>query len=177
MGGAFGANPGDNGVVGQTNSDINAGVNGRNDGRGFGVFGFSQGGAGVEGHSEAADGVVGFSTNGTGVLGRSAKNGVAGQTTSDVDAGVNGRNDGRGFGVFGLIQGGVGRVEARRVAWLDKPRVMSMRASTAETMAEALASLASARAGTVWRAIAPTASALSGSAPTASPGGFYGMCG
>src|SRR4029434_1977361 len=108
MGGAFGANPGDNGVVGQTNSDINAGVNGRNDGRGFGVFGFSQGGAGVEGHSEAADGVVGFSTNGTGVLGRSAKNGVAGQTTSDVDAGVNGRNDGRGFGVFGFSQGGLG---------------------------------------------------------------------
>ena len=64
MSGSFGTNPGDNGVVGQTNSDTNAGVNGRNDGRGFGVFGFSQGGAGVEDHSTNGTGVVGFSTNG-----------------------------------------------------------------------------------------------------------------
>jgi hypothetical protein len=107
MGGFFGTNPGDNGVVGQANSDVNAGVNGRNDGKGFGVFGFSQGGHGVEGHSAADGGVVGFCLSGAGVRG-TGRTGVAGQTNSDTDAGVNGRNDGKGFGVFGFSQGGAG---------------------------------------------------------------------
>jgi hypothetical protein len=107
MPGSFGTKSGDNGVVGQTNSDSNAGVNGRNDGKGFGVFGFSQGGAGVEGHSATDTGVVGFCTSGTGVRG-TGRTGVAGQTNSDSDAGVNGRNDGKGFGVFGFSQGGAG---------------------------------------------------------------------
>jgi hypothetical protein len=95
-----------NGVAGQTNSNADAGVNGRNDGNGFGVFGFSQGGTGVQGHGTT--GVAGFSTNGIGVLGRGATHGVAGQTNSNADAGVNGRNDGNGFGVFGFSQGGAG---------------------------------------------------------------------
>jgi hypothetical protein len=109
MPGSFGTNPGDNGVVGQTTSDTNAGVNGRNDGKGFGVFGFSRLGAGVEGHSDNGDaaGVVGFSTIGTGVRG-TGKTGVAGQTGSDTHAGINGRNDGKGFGVFGFSQRGAG---------------------------------------------------------------------
>ena len=58
--------------------------------------------------ADEGDAVFGFSKNGTGVVGRSAKNGVVGQTTSSTDAGVNGRNDGKGFGVFGFSQGGVG---------------------------------------------------------------------
>jgi len=59
----------------------------------------------VQGNGPDA-GISGFSQQGTGVLGRSARNGVVGQTTSDTDAGVNGRNDGKGFGVFGFSQGG-----------------------------------------------------------------------
>jgi hypothetical protein len=62
----------------------------------------------VRGVVDEGDAVFGFSKNGTGVVGRSAKNGVVGQTTSSTDAGVNGRNDGKGFGVFGFSQGGVG---------------------------------------------------------------------
>jgi len=62
----------------------------------------------LEGHSTSGDGVVGVSTSGSGVVGRSTKNGVVGQTTSDSDAGVNGRSDGKGFGVFGFGQSGWG---------------------------------------------------------------------
>jgi hypothetical protein len=97
MPGSFGTNPDDNGVVGQTNSDANAGVNGRNDGKGFGVFGFSQGGAGVEGHGVAASGVVGFSTAGVGVRGT---NGAPAAIQPDRGCGVIGETI-DGIGVFG----------------------------------------------------------------------------
>jgi len=53
-----------NGVVGQTSSATDAGVNGGNGGNGFGVFGGSVGGSGVEGHSANGTGVVGFSEHG-----------------------------------------------------------------------------------------------------------------
>jgi hypothetical protein len=57
-----------NGIIGQTGSATDAGVNGRNDGEGFGVFGSSEKGSGVEGHSQNGPGVVGFSE--TGLAGR-----------------------------------------------------------------------------------------------------------
>jgi len=61
---------------------------------------------GVRGETLTGVGVLGRSFgDGTGVLGQGPRNGVMGQTTSDIDAGVNGRNDGKGFGVFGLSVG------------------------------------------------------------------------
>lgn len=83
------------GVMGLSTSDSGTGVFGggtSNAIHGIGVRGETLNGVGVLGR--------GFGT-GTGVLGQSLKTGVAGQTSSDVDAGVNGRNDGKGFGVFG----------------------------------------------------------------------------
>jgi hypothetical protein len=92
----------------------------------IGVQGISTAGAGVSGHSTNGSGVDGDSANGTGVKGQSAHgtgvsgagptgvlgvgtaNGVVGQTNSATDAGVNGTNSGKGFGVFGGSQNGHG---------------------------------------------------------------------
>src|SRR5436305_11728440 len=104
--------PNENGVFGGNDSTASAPAG---QPVGNGVFGFSMvpnasgvfgannnGGTGVAGAANGnGDGVVGSSENGGGVVGRSGKNGVIGQTKSDTDAGVNGRNDGKGFGVFG----------------------------------------------------------------------------
>jgi hypothetical protein len=88
-----------NGVVGQTRSDIGAGVNGRNDGKGNGVSGFSRHGIGVRGDS----------TNGfAAVHGHGAQNGVWGFTLSPNDSGVFGQNDGKGSGVTGFSKDGLG---------------------------------------------------------------------
>jgi len=91
--------PGGNGVFGLSTVPNASGVFGANNNGGTGVAGVAHGNG---------DGVAGFSENGAGVIGRSAKNGVVGQTQSDSDAGVNGRNDGNGFGVFGGSLGGSG---------------------------------------------------------------------
>src|SRR5215831_6186682 len=65
--------------------------------------------------------------------------------------------------------------EARGLALLDKPRVISMLASTAAILAKALASLAVAAAGRGCRAIALMAPVLLGSAKKVSPGALTGM--
>jgi hypothetical protein len=75
---------------------------------GDGVIGSSQGGDGVRGETVTGVGVEGLSKDGTGVRGASAKTGVAGITSSDTDAGVNGENTGKGFGVFGGSDDGHG---------------------------------------------------------------------
>jgi hypothetical protein len=98
--------PGGNGVFGLSTVPNASGVFGANNNGGTGVAGIGHGNG---------DGVSGLADNGAGVIGRSAKNGVVGQTKSDVDAGVNGRNDGKGFGVFGGSQAGSG-VEGHSVS-------------------------------------------------------------
>jgi hypothetical protein len=69
---------GKNGVLGLTASDNDSGVVGINNGKGFGVFGSSQGGKGVGGKSVA----------GNGVEGTGGKNGVLGVSPSSTDSGV-----------------------------------------------------------------------------------------
>src|SRR5215831_486929 len=94
-----GGPPVGNGVFGFSNVRNASGVVGANNNGGDGVTGFARGNG---------NGVVGFAESGTGVLGRSARTGVVGQTSSDIDAGVNGGNTGKGFGVFGGSSGGPG---------------------------------------------------------------------
>jgi hypothetical protein len=129
MPGSFGASDKDNGLFANTKANDKVGIFGSNESPnppagggagGAGVFGLtaSPGGAGVFGANNTPKGVgvqgngpdagvSGFSAQAVGVLG-SGKTGVAGQTNSDTDAGVNGRNDGKGFGVFGFSQSGHG---------------------------------------------------------------------
>lgn len=127
-GGHFGTTSNDDGLIGFSDSSAKSGIFGKNDstasasapgGSGVfgltvalnaaGVFGANNGakGVGVQGNGPEA-GVSGFSKQGAGVIGRSSKNGVVGQTNSNTDAGVNGRNDGSGFGVFGGSLNGSG---------------------------------------------------------------------
>ncbi len=101
--GVFGGSPTGDGVFGQSSD-------------GFGVRGDSVSDSGVHGESIKGAGVSGqggrFGVSGSGaevgVFGSSTRTGVAGQTRSNKDAGVNGRNDGNGFGVFGFGQRGSG---------------------------------------------------------------------
>ncbi len=79
------------GVFGQTTSNSEPGVLGRNDG------------------SPGSWGVFGFSPNGfAGVFGAGGKNGVFGRTNSNNDSGVYGLNDDKGHGVFGFSVNGIG---------------------------------------------------------------------
>jgi hypothetical protein len=115
----------DNGIVGANDSTNKVDLSGPpRPPRGIGVFGFSNvpnaagvlgannnGGDGVTGFAHGnGNGVVGvaFDSGGTGVLGRAQTNGVIGKASSDTGAGVNGGNDGKGFGVFGGSKGGPG---------------------------------------------------------------------
>lgn len=102
-----------NGVVGQTNSDTDAGVNGRSNGTGFGVFGLSERGHGVEGHSTTGIGVVGFSQQG--LAGRFIGNvEVTGVVTAN-DILVGGMDCAEDFDMAGLET-----IEAGTVMVIDK---------------------------------------------------------
>ncbi|MFN8001870.1 MAG: hypothetical protein U0X75_12735 [Acidobacteriota bacterium] len=69
-------------MFGATASNTDSGVFGKNDGGGWGVYGFSERGAGIQGVSNSHDGIIGISnaTNKTGVIGLTSKgsNAVAG---------------------------------------------------------------------------------------------------
>ncbi len=77
-------------------SSSDAGIFGRNDGSGNGVYGYSSAGYGTNGFS-----ATGFA----GVYGNGGHNGIFGETSSASDAGVYGKNNAGGLGAFGQALG------------------------------------------------------------------------
>lgn len=87
------------GVSGETSTAGRSGVYGNNKGSGYGVFGHSATGVGVQGETESSYGVFGRSTTG---------DGIAGEAKANNKSGVFGYNLGGGFGVFGRGKTGPG---------------------------------------------------------------------
>lgn len=92
----------------QASSDVSFGVLGQSN-SGIGVYASSNSSIGLDASSVSDYAVHGQTTNGyAGVHGFGGHNGVFGETSSATDAGVFGRNNGTGYGMFGFSVGGTG---------------------------------------------------------------------